>query len=400
MRKIGVIGCGLRSDSYLRWLSANHGEEIELAAVADPDLATRSVFTERYDPDGVAQRFETGPELLAEAGSELDGLIIATPNYAHLESARPAMSLGIPLLLEKPVATSAEEASELWSAYVESGRPPIMVGFVLRYAPFYRALRAAVSAGRVGKLISIFATELMGAPLTSLFMRGWRRQEALAGPFINEKCSHDFDVLSMLVGSQPLRVTSFADRTRFHPIPGAGTNCSSCDIRERCRYDAAKLPKYTLTDRVAAEAGEIGNDSCVFSDEVTIPDHQVVNLEYQSGVLATFMVTMDQPRTSRRIIVCGEDGQLFGDFERDELLLERWEAGQTVREVVPVEHDASGHGGADSIISRRFVDLLLGREVGSEAGLAEGINACLVGFAAERSRSEGIVAPVDYVEGW
>lgn len=403
-KRLGVIGCGLRSEAYLKWMSSAIPERFELAAIADPAAGRRATFVGRYGSEATAE-FDSGEALIAEAGDRLDGIIIATPNNQHAQHAVPAFRLGIPVLLEKPIAPTRAECSAIWDAWVESGRPPVLVGFVLRYAAFYQTIAQLVDSARLGRLLSVSAGELMGPSLTALFMRGWRRDGSIAGPLINEKCSHDLDVLARIIGAVPTRVQSFGNRTRFVPVEGAGPRCGECAVRADCRYDAARLPRYELvpsegvTD--ATPPGAPAFDDCVFTEHASILDNQVAILEYPNGVLATFVVTMDQPRTTRTITICGTEGRLDGVFEDDELVLSTFADGEAHQERIPLQHDESAHGGGDSRIAAQFGKLLLGGErEAKEATLAEGIQACLIGFGIERARESGEVFEVEQIGDW
>ena len=399
MKQLAVIGSGMRANAYLTWLGAVTNDW-RLSAVADPNPTHRQVFTDRYG-DSRTLHFESGPELLSETGDTIDGVIIASPNNRHLESAIPAFALGIPVMLEKPVATNRDECAKLWEAYAAGGRPPVMVGFVLRYARFYRKLAELVHGGAVGDILSISAAELMGPKLSALFMRGWRRNSEIAGPLINEKCSHDLDLLTMLTGEIPTRVASFAGHTRFLPRPGAGATCGECAIRAECSYDASTLPEYSLLPRSASAKDPVPmNDRCVFSDDISIPDHQVVVMEYPGGITTNFTMTMDQPRTTRTITICGTNGQINGVFEDDSITVEQYDAGIVSTDRVSFHHDESAHGGGDSAIAAQFRALLNGGVGGGEAGLEQGIQACLIGFAAEESRLNGTIAEVEQVGNW
>ena len=104
--------------------------------------------------------------------------------------------MGLIILLEKPVATTTRDCAAMWEAYLRHGRPPLAVGFVLRYTAFYGKVRELLDQGAVGKVLTIHATELLEPATTAVFMRGWRRKHDLSGPLILEKCCHDMDLLN------------------------------------------------------------------------------------------------------------------------------------------------------------------------------------------------------------
>lgn len=393
--RLAVIGCGMRLGSYLRELPLDRDGGMRVVAMADPDPDA----IERYRGQFGLQRaraFDSALTLFAAMGDEVDAVIIASSNTSHREAMEPAVARRLPILLEKPVATTLEDCVAMWRSYVNAGRPPLSMGFVLRYAPFYREVKQLIDNGVLGRILTVQATEELDPSLTSHFMRQWRRFSSLAGPFILEKCSHDLDILTWLIGGKPETVSSFAARTRFVPDPQAAERCRDCAKASTCRYSVNLLPSYVIDPRSNAKVQPIHRDDdlCVFNSEKDIPDHQVVNLRFDSGVLASFAATMDQPITTRTLKVQGTRGQLIGDIRRNEMkLIEHPGCGGRGAAVTDIQivHDGSGHDGADSGISREFADRLAGRDVAGAPGLREGIEACVLAFAADASSRTGRV---------
>ena len=140
MKKLAIIGCGLRSDCYLSEMHAFLGKEWVLAALADPNPVAIEVYQKNFGSPSV-EVFPDGPSLLEAMKGKLDGVIIGSPNVEHLASLLPALEQGLTILLEKPVATSMEDCVEMWRSYRAAGEPPLAVGFVLRYTPFYKKIK-------------------------------------------------------------------------------------------------------------------------------------------------------------------------------------------------------------------------------------------------------------------
>jgi len=401
-KRLAVIGCGARSDSYLHGMRDVLRKSCRLTALADPDPAKRRVFQRNFG-DEQTRMFDSATELYEKTGDEFDAVIIGSPNACHLEAAIPALQRRQVILLEKPVATTVEDCRAIWQAHQDAGMPPLAVGFVLRYTSFYRRIREVIDAGTIGQILSIEATELMGPALTALYMRGWRRHHDLAGPFILEKCSHDLDLLNWFAGAPAAQVSSFAARTRFVPDPTAAMHCRDCGHQKTCIYSTDRINPYLMDPRRFEEIRELlplTNDLCVFNSEKDIPDHQVVNIAYTNGVLASFTASMDQPRTTRRICIHGTLGQIRGDISENQLHLEM-HAGpgeqKPRRELLELQHDDSGHHGGDSVIAGQLRAMLEGKPVPPAAGLREGIEACLVALAAARSAAESRVLNQDEI---
>ena len=388
MKRLGIIGCGLRSDSYLYYMRENWAGNWALAALADPNPVARRIYRENNPVTEDCRDFESGPAMLEAMQGKLDAVIIASPNMLHTESILPALKQNLITLIEKPAVTSLADAARVWNQAQLYPAAKILIGFVLRYTAFYRQLKTVIDSGRIGKVLSIAAAEYLDPTLTSNYTRNWRRFDRLAGSFILEKCSHDLDILNMLAGDSVKSVSSFAERTLFRPREDAAMRCSDCRFRNECLYSAETLEPYYLNVGSKVYLTPLipfNNDLCVFNSDKDTPDHQVVNLIYNNNITATFTVAMGQPRTTRTIHICGTDGQLCGDIGDDYLAIRpmkgNWER-------ITVEHDDSPHHGGDSVITNEFIQLLSGAELKVDADLHTGIEAILPAIAAEESRQK------------
>lgn len=388
-RKIAVIGCGMRATAYLRHLPEEFRENLELGAVADPSARNRSFFVERFGGRHT-EEFEDWEKMLEEV--EIDALIISSPNQFHAGQLIAAMALGIPILLEKPVAIRIEDCQRIWEAYQASSRPFIAVGFVLRFAPFYRRLLEITSSGELGQILQVDADEPLNAGMTSAFFRqGWRLYDRLSGGLLVEKCCHDFDILALLAGSAPKRVFSFASRTHFVPRPRE---------EQHARFDAENTRKMGLDygDLHIKRYFESIGDESVYSAESEVPDHQSVTIEFGNGVLSCFSVCFGQPKSTRRVRISGSNGALDGDAHASSIVLtlphandERWDEKTEI-----VSHDSSGHGGGDSQIGLMFWKVVFGGAPDANCPqLKDGIEAVLSAICAQESSRTGLPVGVD-----
>ena len=151
-----LIGAGQRGMIYAKYaLEKGH----EITAVADPDEARRRNAGEVL---GIPEqfRFLTGSELLSLPRLG-EAAIIATMDRDHYKEAIPAMEKGYHLLLEKPISPIPEETLAIEAAAVRTGRH-VTVCHVLRYSPFFRAIRKVITDGKIGKVITIQHNENIG----------------------------------------------------------------------------------------------------------------------------------------------------------------------------------------------------------------------------------------------
>jgi predicted dehydrogenase len=160
-----------------------------LAAVVEPSESART-----YAESLGAAWFPDTDAMLAKM--KPDGAIIATPNMTHLPLARQFMALGIPVLVEKPIAGTLEDAQAL-TAFSASTGVPALVGHHRRYNPIIRKAREIISGGRLGQLaaVSVVATFLKPKPY---FDVEWRRT-AGGGPILINLI-HEIDLIRHLYG--------------------------------------------------------------------------------------------------------------------------------------------------------------------------------------------------------
>ena len=126
----------------------------------------------------------------------VDGVILATPNALHAEGALAAIARGVPVLIEKPLATSVEESMRIVAASEAAGIP-VLVGHHRRHSAIIKAARDCVARGDLGRLTAVNGMCLFYKP-DDYFDVEWRRS-AQAGPIL-VNLVHDIDNLRFICG--------------------------------------------------------------------------------------------------------------------------------------------------------------------------------------------------------
>lgn len=415
--RIGLVGAGQRgNDAYGAFALADPGL-VRFVAVAEPDPKRRIHFAEAHGIDPSA-RFDDITTLLG-APIELDGLIIATPDRAHVGPASAALEAGYPVLLEKPIATTEAEIQRLKTAVVASNGN-VTIAHPLRYTAFFTAVDELLRGGAIGRLIGIEHLENIGAwHFAHSYVRGnWRRADE-SSPMILAKACHDLDILRWLADADCASVASFGSLRHFRPDQapnGAPARClDGCPVEETCAFSAPRFyravwsdggwPGTVLTgpttDPAALESalriGPYGR--CVYRCDNDVADHQVTILQFANGVAASLMVSAFTAENTRTIKLMGTLGELRGHMDRGEIEVRRFRDAHG-RELPPVETtrvDAAGpHAGGDERMLLAFVEQLRLRRQGvrlgsTPSGLAVAIDSHRMAFAAERARAEGVV---------
>lgn len=185
--RIAVAGAGLIGRAHVERIAAS--AECQVAAIADPAAAVADYAA------GLDLPHYAGVEPMLDAVRP-DGVVVATPNVLHVPQALAAISRGIPVLVEKPVADTVAEAERLVAAAERAG-VPLLVGHHRRHNPILAAARAALREGRLGRLATVTALVQFLKP-DPYFDTAWRREPGGGPVLIN--LIHAIDDLRFLVG--------------------------------------------------------------------------------------------------------------------------------------------------------------------------------------------------------
>ena len=420
MKKVSfiVLGAGSRGETYSKY-ALEVPDKMEIVGVAEPVEARRNYFKETYNipEENVVNDWR---ELL-ERPKMADAVIISTQDRMHFEPAMMAIKKGYHLLLEKPMAPTPEECLKLAKAAEKEG-VHVIIGHVLRYAPFYRALKKLLDEGRIGKVMNIIHSESIGnLHFSHSYVRGNWHSEEESTPMILAKSCHDFDILQWLVGKEFKRVQSFGSLSHFtkeNKPEGSPERCiDGCPYGETCPYNCVKMyydEKKNAWRRTAATMAPTAlnatdeevekalreNDYglCVYNAHNDVLDHQTVNMEFEDDIYVTFTVSAFN-KGGRKITVMGTKGEIIGDPGLGILNVYNFEGkkSETLKstDVVQDESILGGHGGGDSRLIKALVELIGDGQtsIGYCSALVSAKNH-IATFAAEESRKTGTVIDV------
>lgn len=186
--RIAVAGSGLIGQEHIRRIAES--SSAELCAVVDPAPAAREV-AERH---GVPL-FASLQELFAD--ERPDGVILATPNRFHVAGGLECVAAGVPVLVEKPLAETPDDAERLVEAADAAG-VPLLVGHHRRHSPLLAEAARIIGEGMVGEIVAVVGTALFRKP-DDYFDAGPWRKEPGGGPILINMI-HEADDLRALCG--------------------------------------------------------------------------------------------------------------------------------------------------------------------------------------------------------
>lgn len=222
--RVGVIGAGLAGQAHCfgfrnAMMSVSTPIEVELVAVADPNLALAQKTAARY---GFANATADVDALLDS--DDVDAVSVALPNYLHAQVLPKVIASGKHVFTEKPIGRTPVESAELEQLAAESAAIT-GVGFSFRRLPGLAAVRDAVRKGLIGEVHtarSWYYADYAADPAGAL---SWRfSQEESGGGALLDIGSHAIDALQYVAGDVA-QVTSASLKTvigeRPKPVAGA-----------------------------------------------------------------------------------------------------------------------------------------------------------------------------------
>ncbi len=399
-----ILGLGGRGSVYARFIRE---EGREIVAVCDTDRTK----LERAKFFGVKEKnFYTNEEEFFSKGKLADALVISTLDPEHHRQTLRALEIGYDILLEKPIATSLEDCLEIQKKAEETGRK-VVVCHVLRYSPFYATIKEMIDSQALGKVMSLSLTEEIGYyHYAHSYVRGNWRNEQISTPLILAKNCHDLDMICWLLGKNCEYVSSFGTLQYFkeeNAPDGAAKYCCDCKYAESCEYSALKIYQNESYEKIAglAKHGRLGETNekivkslhekdnlyarCVFHSDNDICDHQIVNMQFEDGILAQFHSVAFSERIGRNIQVYCQHGKIWG-LDDGHVYYQRF-GGEI--EKVEIHFDTSGyshHAGGDAGIVKQFIEYIEnGNKTKSITEIERSMLSHKLGFLAEISRKAG-----------
>ncbi|MBI1757264.1 MAG: Gfo/Idh/MocA family oxidoreductase [Fimbriimonas ginsengisoli] len=178
MVRIGVVGCGgIARDNHLPAFAALP-KRCKLVALCDVEIEKARALGAKFS---VAQVFSDHRRLLEQ--SEIDAVVVATPNRFHLTPTIDALGAGKHVLCEKPLGRTFAEAAAMAKAAKAAGKV-LQVGFQLRFSGPVRFLEDMIAAGRFGEIYYARAQALRrrGVPNWGVFID---KEKQGGGPLID-----------------------------------------------------------------------------------------------------------------------------------------------------------------------------------------------------------------------
>lgn len=419
-----IVGAGHRSFVYSE-LAKTNPEMLKIVGVADPNPIRRKKAMDYF---GFKEDmcFENAEEL-AKKGKLADTVINGTMDEQHLETAVPLLDAEYDMLLEKPFAPNEEEMRQIVNC-AKKNNSKVMICHVLRYTPFYYAIKERIVNGEIGDIINIQTTEHVSYHhLSTSYIRGkWANSDKCHTSMLLAKCCHDLDIIMwMMSETKPKQISSFGGKFQFKPENApkeAGTICmKDCPLVDTCVYSTKRLyidhpnrwafyvwdalegkKNITIEDKIALMKSDSPYARCIYKCDNNVVDHQSVLINFESGATGTHNMVGGSAEPRREIHIIGTKGEIFGNFEESKFTVLKIDPSPDahneecdVEEVdLRVTGDMvgayGGHGGGDERLAADFVKFIRGEKPSLACtSIFDSVAGHLSVYLADKSRENG-----------
>jgi predicted dehydrogenase len=186
--RIAVAGAGQIGQEHIKVLA--HSPSCMLSAIVDPSPAAIEVAAKAGMP-----LYQTIDQLLLK--NRPDGLILATPNQLHVSQALQCMEAKLPILLEKPIATTVAEGEKIVAMVAATGAK-VLIGHHRAHSPIMAKAKEVVDSGKLGKLVTFMGSATFFKPDHYFTDAPWRKEPG-AGPILINMI-HEVHNLRLLCG--------------------------------------------------------------------------------------------------------------------------------------------------------------------------------------------------------
>ncbi len=196
--RYGILGCGMIAQEHIRNLKLF--TDVEIVAISDPEPACIAMTKATLGHEDV-RVYADATGLAADGG--LDAVIISSPNFTHRKVLEPFFETDLHILCEKPLATTLGDAR--WVRDKAATHKGIFwTAMEYRFMPPAVEFVKQVHAERMGRLQMLSMREHRFPFIPTI--GDWNRFSENTGGTMVEKCCHFFDLMRLIVQSEPVRV--------------------------------------------------------------------------------------------------------------------------------------------------------------------------------------------------
>ncbi|MGG1676194.1 Gfo/Idh/MocA family protein [Neobacillus sp. NRS-1170] len=370
--RIGIIGAGLRSGIAKYW--HNPGGKSEVVSAADVSLERLKTFREKINEHAYITTDYN--ELLAR--TDVDAVAILSPDYLHEEHAIAALKAGKHVYCEKPLAITVEGCDRIIEQAEKAGKH-LMVGFNMRYMSMYQTMKEIIDSGVIGDIKAVWVRHFVGLG-GYYYYHDWHGTAKNTTSLLLQKGSHDLDVIHWITDKYTKRVSAFGSLDYYGGDKPNHLTCPDCELIDTC----PEASLHTLTQ-------------CAFREEIDVEDNNMLIMELESGIKASYLQCHFTPDYSRNYTFIGSKGRVENDDVNGKVYIKTrktnsWNEFSDI--TYDMKKEQGSHGGADPKITNDFVDLVLYNKQPLTTPFAGRMSVAVGCAATESIRSGGKVVEI------
>ncbi|WP_353114038.1 Gfo/Idh/MocA family oxidoreductase [Microbacterium sp.] len=327
--RLGAVGAGSRS----RLLAYLPEGEARVAAVADVTENGRERAAAAFPSAAIV-----GSHRDLE-GLALDGVFVLTPDHTHAEIAIDLLRSGIPVYLEKPMATTTEDCDAILRTAYETGTK-LYVGHNMRHMPFVEIMHDLIAEGAIGEVRTIWCRHFVGHG-GDFYFKDWHAERAKGTGLLLQKGSHDIDVIHYLAGASSREITAMGDLMVYDRVT---------DRRDNSDRLMGTLASYENWPPLAQTE---------LNPVIDVEDVSMMLMRLGNGVLASYEQCHFTPDYWRNYTVIGTEGRLENLGDDGVGVVRLWNRRSEYRAEgdrdVTIPSGEGTHGGADVAILAEFL---------------------------------------------
>ncbi|HEY7468480.1 MAG TPA: Gfo/Idh/MocA family oxidoreductase [Acidimicrobiia bacterium] len=208
---LAVIGCG--TVGRIRAILAREHPAIDWLGLCDIDADTAKKLGDDTDADLVTTDL---PELLGRP--EVTAVIIATAENEHVEPILAAVELGVPLFIEKPLATNPVESARVLAA-IEAAGVDAVIGYTQRFRRRFQTVKQRLRDGQIGDVTSVVTRAFMNRMVPDATLRKTGERANLTPMVVSG--THSLDMCMWLM--EPRAPVEVYARSVDHTLGEMGT---------------------------------------------------------------------------------------------------------------------------------------------------------------------------------
>jgi len=310
----------------------------EVVAVADPHPAAQSRAVERF-----GRNVAVGADLDVVISSAPDAAFVTSLDYQHAEHAIELLRAGIAVFVDKPLATTLEDADRVLRAAYESGSR-LYVGHNMRHMPVIRLMRRLIDEGRIGQVKAIWCRYFVGDG-GDRFFKDWHAERRNVNSLLLQKGAHDIDVIHWLAGGYSRTVSAMGGLTVYG------------EVASREDRSGQLVSEWLDREKNWPPLAQQG-----LSPVIDVEDLSMMTMALDNGVYATYSECHYTPDYWRNYTVIGTEGRIENFGLGDDGVVKLWNR-RTVfspdgDEQFPIPRAEGGHNGADPALLAEFLEFV------------------------------------------